>query len=116
MSGACRPQGIHAQTLRLLGGVFYDVVPELVLGLALDARTLIADDGGAQGSNAVTGGAIATVRYSLPAGPLRLTAGPEAEVLARPILVEVDGAEVFRVPTFVLGFVVEANLDLGRPD
>jgi hypothetical protein len=53
-------------------------------------------------------------RYVLRGGPLSLSLGPQLEVLARPIVVEIAKVEAFHVSNLVAGFVMDAEGDLIR--
>lgn len=64
--------------------------------------------------DATTLGAFALLRYALRIGRLDLSAGPQAELLARPIVVKSDGNEVFRLPTLVAGVSLEAAVDFSQ--
>lgn len=108
------PKAIHAQTLRVFAGADYDLLREVRFGLGVDGRMMLADQGGSQASNAATAGALATLRYVLRFGALSVSAGPAVELLAQPLVVQIAGAEVFRVPSGVASLIVDANADLGR--
>ncbi|MGH7436624.1 MAG: hypothetical protein ACRENE_13200, partial [Polyangiaceae bacterium] len=110
------PQSVQAQTLRVLAGVDYDLIPAVRFGLAADGRVMLARQGSSSLSNAATAGLLATARYVARLGSLRLSAGPQAELLLRPLLVDVSGAEVFRVPTALLGLSLDATIGLGEPE
>jgi hypothetical protein len=71
-----------------------------------NVRGLVADGSGLdvgsvfveQGTQrlATTAWALASIRYAVAMCPLALAAGPQFELLARPVVVEVAGGEVFR--------------------
>jgi hypothetical protein len=61
-----------------------------------------------------TFGAFAAFRYVLSQGPFALAAGPDLIVLARPVVVDVFGAELFRVPRVVAGLSIGGTADLVR--
>ncbi len=56
-----------------------------------------------------TGGAEASLRISLPVGPFELSAGPTLDVLARPIVIDVGGSELFRLPVVVGAVTIEGR-------
>jgi hypothetical protein len=104
--------GVHAWSLR--GAVLAEdeVVSHLLVGLGASGRLLWTSlDSAAGASPAVgsTAGAVATVKVTLPAGPLRLSAGPRLEAMLRPIVLDVAGAEAFRIPTWVGGVTIDAE-------
>ncbi len=109
-------QGISSRTLRVIGGVDYVVVPHVRLGLAADGRVMTVEGDASLAPaalDATTAGALASARYLLQVGALELSAGPQAEVLARPIIVESQGGEIFRLPSVMVGFALEAGADFG---
>jgi hypothetical protein len=59
------------------------------------------------------GGPIASVRFAVPLGPVQLSVGPFVEWLVRPIIVQVADVEVFRMPAFLAGFSIDADIALG---
>jgi hypothetical protein len=62
---------------------------------------------------ATTAGLFVSAHWALALGRLSLSAGPQAEVLARPLIVQIGYGEVFRMPSFLAGFTVDADVDLG---
>jgi hypothetical protein len=56
-----------------------------------------------------TAGAVLRAAYRAPLGPIELSIGPELDALMRPVIVQVGGQEVFRMPTLVAGFDVTAS-------
>ncbi len=61
-----------------------------------------------------TFGAFASVRYVLARGPFSFAVGPEVTVLAAPILVDVEGGELFRIPRVLAGLSVAGSADVVR--
>jgi hypothetical protein len=110
------PQSVQSQTLRAFVGVDCDLPPAVRVGLAVDARMMLAQQGSSAASNAATAGLLLTARYVARLGSLELSAGPLGEVLFRPIIVQVSGAEVFRVPTALLGLSIDGTLGLGAAE
>jgi hypothetical protein len=110
--GLSAVDGLRAWRLRGLARLEYAPWPQLELGAGAVARVLWAgaDSGVApSGRTGATAGAVLSARYALAAGPISMSAGPELEALVRPVLVEVSGAEAFRMPTFVLGVSLDAS-------
>jgi hypothetical protein len=115
--GLATTQGIRAQTLSAMLGLGYAPFRHLELGLGAEIRVLTATAAGPTGSTELhdtTEGALASARYVLARGPLRLAIGPQIEALAQPFLVQVSGREVFRIPTFVAGFSIDGASDFVR--
>src|SRR5581483_1980098 len=110
------PQSVQSQTLRALVGVGYDLDPTVRLGLAGDVRMMLAQQGSSPTSNAATAGLVATARYVARLGSIELSAGPQGELLYRPVIVQVSGAEVFRVPTALVSLSVEGTLGVGTEE
>jgi hypothetical protein len=106
--------GVGAQVLRVLAGVDADLSAHVRLGLRADARFVNATATGLPPTNAETAGVIASARYRLTAGSWSLSAGPEVELLVRPVIVQIAGTEIFRMPTAMAGFAVEGGADFGR--
>jgi hypothetical protein len=110
-------QGLSSRTLRVVAGVDYLVVPHVRLGVGADGRlmTVDGDPSVAPASHdGATVGALVSARYSLSIGALDLSAGPHAEVLAYPLVAHLGNAEVFRVPTVMVGFVVDVDAHFDR--
>jgi hypothetical protein len=108
-------QGLGSRTLRVVAGLDYIVVPHVQVGLGADARLMTVTTDGSLGPTArdgATAGALLTARYVLRSGRLGLSAGPQAELLARPLIAEIAGSEVFRVPSVMAGFTVDVSTDL----
>jgi hypothetical protein len=59
--------------------------------------------------NGWSAGAVVAARYALPIGPLALEMGPEFEVLAPPLSVDVDAAEVLRLPAIIASIAVDVS-------
>src|SRR6202020_23664 len=101
--GLGRASGVRAWTLEGVALVEYSVVRHVELAFGATGRMLWASGSALvapSGLHATTGGGCAAVRYVFDLGALRLSAGPELEALLRPIIVQVSGNEVFRLPTF----------------
>ena len=109
------PRSVQSQTLRALVGAGYDVDPSIRLGLAGDVRMMLAQQPSSPASNAATAGLVATARYVARLGSFELSAGPQGEILYRPVIVQVSGEEVLRVPTALVSLSVEGTLDVGAP-
>ena len=104
--GLASPHGFAARELWLMAGAGYLVLPHWSLGMGARARFVSADAPAPSTSppslHGFTSGLVASVRYEATLGPLTLAAGPQIEALIRPVIVQLDGAEIFRVPTWVL--------------
>jgi hypothetical protein len=112
--GTNATQGVHSQVLRVVAGLDYDLWPHVLVGAGADARVLFAGQGGASESQATTAGAVVSARYLATLGAFSLSAGPQAELLVRPLIVQVGGAEIFRIPTAIASLAVEGSADFGR--
>ena len=106
------PQSIRSQLVRAFAGLEYDLASHVLVGASADARVLLAAEGSLPVSQAATAGLVVSVRYAANLGPLRLSAGPQGELLVRPIIVEEAGSEVFRVPGAIVGIALEASGDV----
>jgi hypothetical protein len=110
-------QAIEARTLRSTLRVDYAPVERLRIALGLDVRLLMARASGATSPverDGATFGALAAACYALRVDRFELLAGPQAEVLAWPVVVQVNGSEVLRLPTLLAGLSVEVAADLIR--
>jgi hypothetical protein len=107
--GWSRAGAISAYALRVMLNVAYAPSRHVEFGLGAEVRGLFAtvsDAAGFAERHGVTEGAIATMRYRIPLGPIELSLGPQIEALAQPLVVQVTGQEIFRIPTLVAGFSV----------
>jgi hypothetical protein len=111
--GLTGASGIHAWTLHV--GARAELVPwrHLALSAGIDARLLWASGGSpafAQSTlDGTTGGATVGAAYLARLGPLDVSLGPAVEALLRPVIVQVNGQELFRLPTFVASLSLEAS-------
>jgi hypothetical protein len=104
--------GVHAWSLR--GAVLVEdaVVSHLLVGLGASGRLLWTGVDSSAGTSPGVGstvGAVATVEMIFPMGPLMLSAGPRLEAMLRPIVLDVAGAEAFRIPTWIGGVTISAE-------
>jgi hypothetical protein len=84
------------------------------IALGASAKRLIASHAAANQPtelDAATLGAFASAHVRFPFGRIAISAGPELEVLARPLIVQVDGSEAFRIPRVVAGFSLDVTAD-----
>ena len=109
------PQSVQSQTLRALASVDYDLLRAVRVGLAADARVMLAQQGSSSLSNAATAGLLVSARYVARLGSFQLSVGPQGELVYRPLIVDLSGAEVFRVPTALVGLSLDGMLGLGEP-
>ena len=108
---------VEARTLRTTLLVDYTPVEFVRIALGLDARLLIARSSGAASpveQDGATFGAIAAARYALRVDRFEVLAGPQAEVLAWPVLVQVNGSEILRLPSLFAGLSLDVTADLVR--
>jgi hypothetical protein len=84
-----------------------DIGPQLDIGAGVVGSVLWANgsphaftEGQLEGE---TAGALLRAAYRAAVGPIELSIGPELEGLLRPVIVQVSGQEVFRLPTLVAG-------------
>ena len=104
--------GSHAWTLRGTALIEDEVVPHLRVGLGASGRILWASLDAGGGTSPIVGttaGGVATVRFVIAAGSIRLSVGPQLEAMLRPIVVNVAGTEAFRIPTWIGSVGVEAE-------
>jgi hypothetical protein len=108
--------GVSAWGLRGVAQVDYAVTASWLFGVGITGRALWAQAATSTPTQqeGTTAGAVVAVRYALPLGDFELSVGPSAEALLSPIVVRVDQAEAFRVPTFVVGAAVEASFPGAR--
>jgi hypothetical protein len=77
---------------------------------------MLAQQGSSPVSNAATAGLIATARYVARLGSFELSAGPQGELFYRPIIVQVSGAEVFRMPAALVSLSIEGTVGVGAEE
>lgn len=108
--------GVHAQLLRGTWTVGYSPVPAFGMVLGGEAIDLVADSSSGQlhELSGVTAGGIAGLRFRARWGAITIAAGPQLEVLALPLSVQVAGREVFGVSRFVGSLVTEIEGDFLR--
>jgi hypothetical protein len=111
--GVGSAQGTEAQMFRMVLRVDRLFLSSLRVGIGASARLLMAEGPDARQLVGTTAGALLSARYVLPVGSFDLSAGPDFEALARPVVVEVAGTEVFRVPTFVGAISFDAEAHVG---
>jgi hypothetical protein len=109
-------QGIEGRAFGAVLRVEYAPIVHLRMGLGADARLVVASGSGAMPGqrSGTTLGALALARYALLLGGVELMVGPEIDVFARPVVVQANGSEAFRLPTVVAGLSIEAAVDLLR--
>lgn len=114
--GLSSASGLRARAYEASWTVHYAPVAWLDAGVGADLFGLAAtpSSSGAREQSTFTGGGVAQVRYVLRGGRLSLSLGPQLEVLARPIVVEVAQVEAFHVSNLVAGLVMDAEADLIR--
>lgn len=108
--GVTSPQGIQAETLRAVVGVDRKLLTNVSVGIGATARVLFLQASRSappQSETVATVGLVASARYEIRLGAEALSVGPELDVLAQPLAVDVAGAEVFRIPLFVAGLSVD---------
>lgn len=114
--GVGSAEGISSRTLRVVAGLEWVVVPHVRLGLGADGRLMtVAGDASITPAalEATTAGAVASAHYLLQWGTLEVSAGPQVEILARPLIVQDMASEIFRMPSVMVGFALEAGADFG---
>ena len=53
-------------------------------------------------------------RYTVRVDRFEVSAGPQAELFGRPIVIVADGLEAFRLPTLTAGLSIEAVAEIGQ--
>lgn len=108
--------GLRARAYEASWTVHYAPVAWLDAGVGADLFGLEATPSGSatREQSTLTAGGVVLARYVLRGGRLSLSLGPQLEVLARPIVVEVGQVEAFRVSNLVAGLVLDAEGDLIR--
>jgi hypothetical protein len=103
-------EGLTAWGLRGMLRVDGAPTDSVRFGLGLTGRIVWAssDALASSGPPGTTAGIVANARFALRIGALELTFGPWVEAVVRPVVITVDGGEVFRVPTFISGLSIEA--------
>jgi hypothetical protein len=104
--------GIRAWELRVYARAEYELFPHIEVGAGLSGRSLWATGPASDpvDRNGITWGLVVSARYAVRLGWVEVSIGPRLEALVRPIAVHFDGAETFRVPSFVAGLGLEALL------
>ena len=109
--------GVHARTMSAMIGVAHIPVRNLEVEAGVLWRSLTATrevfDGPSE-RTASTVGLFAAIRYVLARGRLALAVGPHLSLLEGPMVVDVAGTEVFRVPRFVTGLSLGGRVDFNR--
>ncbi len=116
-TGVNSAQGIRADTFRADVVIERELLARTYLGLGATARILFAQaDSWAQprSHTTATGGLVVSARYELHVGSVGFSVGPDVDVLAQPLAVDVAGAELFRIPRFVAGGWVDVTTDLPK--
>jgi hypothetical protein len=100
---------VHAWTLNADVRLDGEILPHVVFGLGVSGRILWAnvDASGQSAQVGTTGGALLTARVRTSLGPLVLSGGPQLDALLRPLVIDVGGAEAFRVPTLLASLLVD---------
>jgi hypothetical protein len=83
------------------------------VGLGIGAQQLVARRPSASSEDLVGASleGIASARARLPLGAVALAIGPDLELLTQPLVVRVDGHELFRVPRIVGALSLEATYE-----
>jgi hypothetical protein len=100
--------GAHALAVRVIARVDYQLVPHLEVALGADGRVVWASSARSAAQKGATAGLQLGARLSAPLGPIALSLCPTLEALARPVVIEVDDVEAFRVPSLLAGLSIEA--------
>jgi hypothetical protein len=111
--GTASASGLHAWSASAVARVERELVRHVELGLGL-AGEMLWVDGAPQAFtqsqlDALTAGAVVRAAYRTSFGPVDLSLGPELAYLLRPVIVEVSGREVFRLPTLLAGLSLDAS-------
>jgi hypothetical protein len=94
--------------------VDYLLLSHAAIGLGITARDVHADATGAGAQDGASAGVVVSGRYVARLGKtFAVYAGPRLEALAQPLIVQVNGAESFRIPRFVAGFSFDGSVDFG---
>jgi hypothetical protein len=103
--------GVSAWGLRGVAQVDYAAMESLLFGFGITGRALWAQASKDPPSeqHGTTAGAQIAIRYAVRLGSFELAAGPRAELLFRPIAIRVDQSEALRIPTLVVGAIVDAS-------
>jgi hypothetical protein len=107
--GLGAPRGIRAWALRGEVLVVYSPLPYLDVAVGADVRSVWANATGTTTAQqqAASGGALLSARGTMHLGPIALSLGPRVEAMVRPVLVELAGTELFRVPSVVAGATLD---------
>lgn len=109
--------GVHARTMSAMIGVAHIPVRNLeveagVLWRSLTAAREVFDSPSERTASTV--GLFAAIRYVLARGRFALAVGPHLSLLEGPMVVDVAGTEVFRVPRFVTGLSLGGRVDFNH--
>jgi|HubBroStandDraft_2_1064218.scaffolds.fasta_scaffold22722_2 hypothetical protein len=111
LSGTQSTEGLGATSVQATLRVDFPLPYHFRIGFAGDARVVMAaSNAGTSPSQQVgtTMGSILLTRYTLRVDRFELSVGPQAELFFRPVVVLVQGAELFRLPTLTAGLSLEA--------
>jgi hypothetical protein len=111
--GLGSPQGLEAWALRSSVRVEYELLSRVRVGTGVSGRIVWIGGGATTPTrlDGVTGGPFLSARYVLLLAPFEASMGPRVDVLGRPVVAEVAGSEVFRVPSLIASL----SLDIAAP-
>jgi hypothetical protein len=108
-------QGIHARSFRVTMALDCTLLHHIRIGLGGDARFADATgDHTPRELDGTTAGGILFAQYVLRLGAIGLSAGPQVELLGRPLVVQIAGNEAFRIPAVLFGFSLAADANFGE--
>ena len=107
-------EGIRARTWRAMLSLGYLAGAHLDLRAGGEWRSISPALAGAvtAAPRRSTSGAFVAARYVVSDGRFRLAAGPQLDLATAPILVDLDGREVFRLPRLAVGFSLTGEGDI----
>ena len=116
-AGVGSTEQITAWGLRGVAQVDYEAAHHWLFGVGVAGRALWAQasSGTTAQQSGFTAGVLVAIRYALHFGAFELAAGPRAEALLQPLVIDLDNREVSRVPSFVLGTAIEAAFPAPQP-
>ncbi len=109
--GIGNASGTSVWTVQAVAQVDWVPTPWLRVSLGSSGRVLWAQASSLSPSqqSGVTGGGVASVRFALPIDDVELSLGPTLDVMLRPVAVDVEGRELFRLPSVVAALTLEAR-------
>ena len=111
--GVGSSNGVRAWLLQGVARIDHGIIGHLSLGIGVIGSLLWASGTGSLAPSeqeGTSGGGLLALAYDGSMGPVHLAVGPEFEALVRPIVIDVEGREVFRVPVFLAALSLDVRV------